>query len=111
MNKYQIFDLINQFGFHINDESSYLELFAVMTIIFSSIGLWCTIDIIVYFIVIHILNHKRLLEKASNYPLLLFIINSSKKIRWVFIWINGMILIYCLLAMIFFSIQILIIMK
>jgi len=111
MNKNQIFELFNQWGFNITDESSYIELFSVVVIIFSVIALWCSIDILVYWIIIKILENKILLEKVSAYPFLLKVINYSKKIRWWFILINALILIYCLIAMIYFSFQILIHLK
>ena len=78
MNKYQIFELFNQWGFHNSDNSSPIELFAVMVIIFSNIALWCYIDILILGGIIYILNNKLLLEKASKYKLLLKIINFNK---------------------------------
>ena len=77
--------LINTFDITLPEGSEKLVQYSFGVLILSLITLICFIQILFYFIVINLSNNKILLDKLSQYPILLKIFNLYKQTRFAYL--------------------------
>ena len=98
------------FGFSLNPSAytSPVFLLSCSILIFSLVALFCFVNIILYFAVLYILENKSLLEKVSQYKLLVKIINFYKNIRLFYLLVEILLFIFCFSAIISYCIRVII---
>lgn len=79
----ELIDLLKLLGVHVNisESSSPILLFACSILVLSIIALFCFINILLYFTILHITDNKLLLDKLSRYIILVKIINLYRQTR------------------------------
>jgi len=78
------FDLFNYIGINIKPDSPPLLLFACSIFMLAVLCLISFITIILYIVVIYISEHKILLNKISDKPILLKFVNYYRNIRIIY---------------------------
>lgn len=76
-------DFLNLFGIHVNisENSSPFLILLCCILVLNIVGLLCFINFLLYFVVIYITDHKILLDKITNKPVLIKLLNVYKKMR------------------------------
>lgn len=95
-----IIDFFNFIGVSLREESPPIMRFACGVFCLALICLLCFINILIYITVIYISEHDYLLSKVSNRPLLLKFINYYKNIRFLYLFLEVSLFLWCLLGII-----------
>lgn len=80
-------DFLNLFGFNVNlsESTSPIIMFLCCIVVLNIVGLLCFVNALLYFTVIYIIDHKIFIDKISNKPYLLKIVNLYRKMRFSFL--------------------------
>jgi hypothetical protein len=100
MNKNMIFDLLNKIGISLQPDSPPLMWFACGVFILAVLCLLSFINIILYITVIYISEHEYLLNKVKDKPRLLKFINFYKNIRIIYLALDVIFFLWCLIGII-----------
>lgn len=78
-----LMDFLQLFGINVNitESSSPIYLLACCILVLNIVGLFCFINVLIYFTVIYITAHKIFKEQISKYPYLVKIFNFYKQMR------------------------------
>ena len=87
----------------LNDSTSPLLLFACVVFVLSFIALLCFINILFYFTVFYITEHKIFLDKISKYTFLLKIVNWYKKMRLAYVIFDILLFLVNMIGLLWFS--------
>jgi len=97
MNNSKIFfDFLNWLGISLSDSSSPILILGYVFLVLSVISLICAVNILIYLIAIKIIEHPKVLDKLSNWIFLSKFIKLYTNIRWWYIILDVLLLIYCL---------------
>lgn len=82
-----LMDFLKLFGINvnINENTSPFLILLCCILVLNIIGLLCFINFLLYFVVIYITEHKILLDKISDKPYLLKVLNIYKKMRFSYL--------------------------
>ena len=100
MNIQIIIDFLNFIGISLRTDSPPIMWFACGVFCLALICLLCFINILIYITVIYISEHDYLLKKIENKPLLLKFINYYKNIRFLYVFLEVSLFLWCLFGII-----------
>jgi len=102
MNLNVLLDYLNLLGLNlsINEESSPIVLFSLSILILSLVSLFCILNIVLYLCILYVSDNKVLLDKISKYYLILYLFNLYKKSRLVYLVIEFILLLVCIISII-----------
>jgi hypothetical protein len=98
-------NLLNSLGIHVSVESSPILLFLYLIVFFTIFGLLSIINIGIYVGVLYLSNNKLLLDKISEWSLLLRLLNIYKKTRIYFIISELFLFLFCQFSIIWFCLK------
>ena len=103
-----ITDFLRLLGINItiNDSTSPIVLFACVILVLSIIALLCFINIVIYFTVLYLTEHKIFIDKISEYKYILKIINIYRKTRLPYLLFEIILYLICSCSIIWFCIRI-----
>ena len=100
-NNLQIFyEILNSIGISLNADSPPIMWFACSIFVLAVLCLVSFINIIIYITVIYISEHDYVLNKLSNRPMLLKFINYYKNIRILYLSLDIIFFLWCLIGII-----------
>lgn len=85
----------------IDESSSPIVLFALCILVLSVVSLLCFINILLYFMILYITEHKILLDKLPTNVLFIKILNFYKQTRIFFIFVAVTLLVFSLCSIIY----------
>lgn len=83
-----LMNIFKVFGIPVTEESSAFLQFISVILLLNSLALICLINIVLYFLVLLITENKNFLNKFTNWPVFLKIINIYRKTRIGFLVIE-----------------------
>ena len=95
-----VIDFLNRLGISLHMDSPPIMWFACGVFCLALLCLLSFINIIIYITVIYISEHDYLLEKLSNRPLLLKFVNYYKNVRLVYLVLDVIFFLWCLIGII-----------